>query len=122
MAIFSDLIENIMEVFIDYFSVHGKSFEECLENLDKVLKKCQETHVVPSWVKFHFIVREAIVLGQKSAKKRDRSVSGKNQGDRAVATPNERQGSSEFSRARRLLSEVHQRLLPYSQAFDMSSC
>jgi hypothetical protein len=39
MAIFSDLIKNIMEVFMDDFSVYGKSFEECLENLDKVLKR-----------------------------------------------------------------------------------
>jgi hypothetical protein len=41
MAIFSDMIENIMEVFMDDFSVDGKSFDECLENLDKVLKRCQ---------------------------------------------------------------------------------
>jgi len=27
MAIFSDLIENIMEVFMDDFSVYGKSFD-----------------------------------------------------------------------------------------------
>ena len=38
MAIFSDLIENIMEVFMEDFSVYGKIFDECLENLDKVLK------------------------------------------------------------------------------------
>jgi hypothetical protein len=46
LAIFSDLIENIMEVFMDNFSVYGKSFEECLENMDKVLKRYQETHLV----------------------------------------------------------------------------
>jgi hypothetical protein len=28
MAIFSDLIENIMEVFMDDFSIYGKSFEK----------------------------------------------------------------------------------------------
>jgi hypothetical protein len=31
MVIFSDLIRNIMEVFMDDFSVYGKSFEEWLE-------------------------------------------------------------------------------------------
>ena len=41
MAIFSDLIENIMEVFMDDFSVYGTDFDQCLENLDKVLKRCQ---------------------------------------------------------------------------------
>ena len=34
MMIFFDLIENIMEVFMDDFSVYGKSVDECLENLD----------------------------------------------------------------------------------------
>ena len=46
MAIFSDLIENIMEVFMDDFSVYGKDFNQHLEKLDKVLKRCQETHLV----------------------------------------------------------------------------
>ena len=38
MAIFSDFIEEIMEVFMDDFSVHGTSFDDCLANLEKVLK------------------------------------------------------------------------------------
>ena len=46
MAIFSDLIENIREVFMDDFSVYGTDFNQYLENLDKVLKRCQETHLV----------------------------------------------------------------------------
>jgi hypothetical protein len=37
MSIFSDMIEEIMEVFMDDFSVYGKTFNDCLENLDKVL-------------------------------------------------------------------------------------
>ena len=37
MSIFSDMIEEIMEVLMDNFSVYGKTFGECLENLDKVL-------------------------------------------------------------------------------------
>jgi hypothetical protein len=40
MAIFSDLIEMVMEVFMDDFSVYGKTFEDCLANLNKVLKRC----------------------------------------------------------------------------------
>jgi hypothetical protein len=69
MAIFFDLIENIMEVFIDDFSVYGKSFEECLENLYKVLKSCQEIHLVLNWEKCQFMVREGIVLGEKVSEK-----------------------------------------------------
>jgi hypothetical protein len=38
MAIFSDFIEEIMEVFMDDFSVHGTCFESCLQKLEKFLK------------------------------------------------------------------------------------
>jgi hypothetical protein len=37
MSIFSDMIEEIMEVFMDEFSVYEKTFDDCLENLDKIL-------------------------------------------------------------------------------------
>jgi hypothetical protein len=37
MSIFSDMIEEIMKVFINEFSVYEKTFDDCLENLDKVL-------------------------------------------------------------------------------------
>jgi hypothetical protein len=63
MSIFSDMIEEIMEVFMDDFSVYGKAFDDCLENLDKVLQRCEEKHLVLNWEKFHFMVRERIVLG-----------------------------------------------------------
>ena len=65
MAIFSDLIENIMEVFMDDFSVYGKSFDGCLENLEKVLQRCKEVDLVLNWEKCHFMVREGIVLGHR---------------------------------------------------------
>ena len=62
IAILSDLIENIMEVFMDDFSVYGKDFNQCLENLEKVLKRCQETHLVLNWEKCHFMDRKGIIL------------------------------------------------------------
>jgi hypothetical protein len=34
-------------------------------NLDKFLKRCQETHLALNWEKFHFMVREGIVLGHR---------------------------------------------------------
>ena len=46
MSIFSDMIEKNIEVFIDDFSVHGKTFDDCLENIDKVLQRCEEKHLV----------------------------------------------------------------------------
>jgi hypothetical protein len=51
MAIFSDLIEKVMEVFMDDFSVYGKTFEDCLANLNKVLKQCQMANLVLNWDK-----------------------------------------------------------------------
>ena len=63
MSIFSDMIEEIMEVFMDDFSVYGKTFDHCLENLDRVLQRCQEKDLVLNWEKCHFMVREGIVLG-----------------------------------------------------------
>ena len=65
MAIFSDFVEEIMDVFMDDFSVYGNSFEGCLENLDRVLARCEETNLVLNWEKCHFMVDEGIVLGHK---------------------------------------------------------
>jgi len=63
MSIFLEMIEEIMEVFMDNFSIYGKTFDHCLENLDKVLQRCQEKDLVLNWEKCHFMVREGIVLG-----------------------------------------------------------
>ena len=40
MGIFSDMIEHILEIFMDDFSVFGYSYEGCLENLRRVLERC----------------------------------------------------------------------------------
>jgi hypothetical protein len=48
MAIFSDLIEKVIEVFMDDFFVYGKTFEDCLANLSKVLRRYQEANLVVS--------------------------------------------------------------------------
>nr|GEW63095.1 reverse transcriptase domain-containing protein [Tanacetum cinerariifolium] len=57
-----------MEVFMDDFSVFGDSFSSCLTNLDKMLKRCEETNLVLNWEKCHFMCREGIVLGHKILK------------------------------------------------------
>jgi hypothetical protein len=69
MVIFSDLIEKVMEVFMDDFSIYGKTFEGCLANLDKVLKQCQMADLVLNWETCHFMVREEIVPGHKIPEK-----------------------------------------------------
>ncbi|GKA52383.1 reverse transcriptase domain-containing protein [Tanacetum coccineum] len=65
MAIFHDMIEETMEVFMDDFSVFKDSFSSCLSHLDKMLKRCGDTNLVLNWEKFHFMVKEGIVLGHK---------------------------------------------------------
>ncbi|XP_057481142.1 uncharacterized protein LOC130768164 [Actinidia eriantha] len=42
MGIFSDLVEKVVEVFMDDFSVFGDSFESCLHHLELVLQRCKE--------------------------------------------------------------------------------
>jgi hypothetical protein len=46
MVIFSNPTEKVMEVFMDDFFIYGKTFEDCLANLDKVLKRCQMAGLV----------------------------------------------------------------------------
>jgi hypothetical protein len=46
MSIFSEIIEKIIEVFMDEFTIYGKTFDDCLEKLDKVLQWCEEKHLV----------------------------------------------------------------------------
>ena len=63
MAIFFDMVENTIEIFMDDFSVLGNSFDNCLENLRSVLIRCEETNLVLNCEKCHFMVQEGIVLG-----------------------------------------------------------
>ncbi|GKB75738.1 reverse transcriptase domain-containing protein [Tanacetum coccineum] len=64
-AIFHDMVEDFMEVFMDNFSVFGNSFNCCLANLDRMLARCEETNLVLNWEKCHFMVKEGIALGHK---------------------------------------------------------
>ncbi|RDY13832.1 Retrovirus-related Pol polyprotein, partial [Mucuna pruriens] len=63
MSIFSDLLQDCMEVFMDDFTVYAESFDACLNNLSKVLKRCIDTNLVLNFEKCHFMVTEGIVLG-----------------------------------------------------------
>ncbi|GJZ09514.1 reverse transcriptase domain-containing protein [Tanacetum coccineum] len=65
LAIFHDMIEESVKVFMDDFSVFGNSFDHCLNNLDKMLQRCKDAHLVLNWEKCHFMVNEGIVLRHK---------------------------------------------------------
>ncbi len=45
LGIFADLIHDCVEVYMDDFMVYGDTFEEALNNLEKVLIRCQETNL-----------------------------------------------------------------------------
>ena len=56
MSIFSDLVEEAMEIFMDDFSVYGSSFENCLKILETVLQRCQDKSLALNCEKCHFMV------------------------------------------------------------------
>ncbi|RVW32099.1 Retrovirus-related Pol polyprotein from transposon 17.6 [Vitis vinifera] len=62
LSIFSDMVECIMEVFMDDITVYGGSYE-CLLHLEAVLQRCIEKDLVLNWEKCHFMVQQGIVLG-----------------------------------------------------------
>nr|GEX82537.1 reverse transcriptase domain-containing protein [Tanacetum cinerariifolium] len=51
LAIFHDMIEESVKVFMDDFSVFGDSFEKYLNNLDKMLQCYKDAHLVLNWEK-----------------------------------------------------------------------
>ena len=65
ISMFSNLVEVAMEIFMDDFSVYGSSFENCLENLETMLQRCQDKNLALNWEKCHVMVTEGIVLGHK---------------------------------------------------------
>ena len=59
LSIFGDIVEDFMEVFVDDFSV----FESNFDNLQRVLKRCDEKNLVLNWEKCHFMVTQGIIPG-----------------------------------------------------------
>jgi hypothetical protein len=51
------------------FPFIGKTFKDCLANLDKVLTRCAEVDLVFNWEKCHIMVKQGIVLGHVISKR-----------------------------------------------------
>ena len=49
MSIFSDLAEEVMEIFMDDFIVYGSSFEQFLHNLGTVRQRCKDKNLTRNW-------------------------------------------------------------------------
>ena len=58
VSIFSENVEKITEVFMDDFSVYGHNFDDCLNNLILILKRCIETNLALNWEKCQFMVEQ----------------------------------------------------------------
>ena len=56
MSMFSDLVEEVMNIFMDDFTVYGSGFEHCLKNLETVLQRCKDKQLALNWEKCHFMV------------------------------------------------------------------
>ena len=68
-SIFSDLLDDCVEVFMNDFSVYSTKFSNYLENLSKVLDRCIEHGLVLNWEKYHFMAQEGIVLSHSVSKR-----------------------------------------------------
>lgn len=69
MAIFSNMMEQHIEVFMDDFSVFVALFDECFKNLGMLLTRCEETNLVLNREKCHFMVQEDIIFGYRISPK-----------------------------------------------------
>ena len=47
---------------MDDFAVYGIMYEDCLNNLSKVLQRCEDVNLIFNWEKCHFIVQQVVVL------------------------------------------------------------
>ena len=49
-----------MEVFTDDVTIYGDNFDDCLTNLEVVLKRCIEKNIILNCEKCHFMVPQGI--------------------------------------------------------------
>jgi hypothetical protein len=63
LGIFVDRIHYCVEVYMDEFTVYGNTYQETLDNLEKVLIICQEMNLYLSHEKCKMLLTEAVVLG-----------------------------------------------------------
>ena len=63
LGILADLVHDCVEIYMDDFTVYGNDFKEALDNLEKVLIRCQETNLALSHEKCKMMLTEGIVLG-----------------------------------------------------------
>ncbi|GKC89366.1 reverse transcriptase domain-containing protein [Tanacetum coccineum] len=65
LAIFHDMIAESVEVFMDDFSVYGNSFNNCLNNLDKMLQRCKDANLFLNWENVTSWLKKELFLDTK---------------------------------------------------------
>ena len=63
LAIFSNLTNDCVEVYMDDFAVYGDDFQQALDNSEKVLVRCKETNLSLNHEKSRMLLTEGIFLG-----------------------------------------------------------
>jgi hypothetical protein len=63
LAIFYDLTNDCVQIYMDDFTVHGYDFQEDLISLEKVLIRCRETNLSLSNENSKMMLTKGIVLG-----------------------------------------------------------
>jgi hypothetical protein len=56
-----------VEVYMDDFIVYGSTYQEALDNLEKVLIKCQEMNLSLSHEKYKILLTKGVVLGHHAS-------------------------------------------------------
>ena len=111
MSMFSDLVEEAVEIFMDDFSVYGSSFENCLENLETVLQRCQDKNLALNWEKCHFNGNRGYCLGTQNFCSWIRSRTSKGFYHKNSPSTYNSQRDKKFLRTCWILQEIHKGLL-----------
>lgn len=68
MSIFFGMVEDTLEVLMDYFSVVVDFLIGAWIILAEVLKRCEDRNFLLNWVKCHFMGKDYVVLGYQISK------------------------------------------------------
>jgi hypothetical protein len=69
LSIFSELIHDKVEIYMDYFTPYGNSFDKAFDNLDKGIQICREMNLSLSNEKCNMMTNEGILLGHHLSSK-----------------------------------------------------
>jgi len=106
IGIFSDMVNDCMEIFMDDFTPYGTDFEDALSNLEEVLKICRQSHLSLSTKKCHTMMRRGSA-GTLHLLCRDSGRSNQNPGNFGYSNSINSERGKNFFRTRQVLQEIH---------------